>query len=95
MVVHYPGVELITEADLSAGSDPYLSDHLLDGDLLFPAVHRHGGDDPGRGGGAGPATGTPLLEDVEFLRPIMVSAGGSTTIRLAALVQRRRARWTW
>ena len=25
-------------ADLSADSDPYLADHLLDGDLLFPAV---------------------------------------------------------
>src|SRR5262249_11668348 len=38
VVTHYPGVELITEAELSAGSDLYLNDHLLDGDLLLPAV---------------------------------------------------------
>jgi len=38
VLVHYPNVELVTEADLSADSDPYLVDHLLEGDLLFPAV---------------------------------------------------------
>ena len=36
--VHYPGIELVVDTDLSADSDPYLADHLLDGDLLFPAV---------------------------------------------------------
>jgi len=33
-----PGIELVADAELSAESDPYLLDHLLDGDLLFPAV---------------------------------------------------------
>ncbi|MFJ1764952.1 SDR family NAD(P)-dependent oxidoreductase [Amycolatopsis sp. NPDC088138] len=85
-VVHYPGVELITEAELSAGSDPYLTDHLLDGQLLFPAVlgmeamTQVATATLGRGG-------TPVLEDVEFLRPIIVSPGKSTTIRLAALAR--------
>ncbi len=83
-LVHYPGVELITEAGLSESSDPYLSDHLLDGDLLFPAVigmeamtqaaiALSGNDGP------------PVLENLEFLRPIVVRPDGSTTIRLAAL----------
>ena len=36
--VHYPGIELVADTELSADSDPYLADHLLDGDLLFPAV---------------------------------------------------------
>lgn len=85
-VVHYPGVELITEAELSAGSDPYLTDHLLDGQLLFPAVlgmeamTQVASATVGRGG-------TPVLEGVEFLRPIIVSPGKSTTIRLAALAR--------
>ena len=36
--VHYPGIELVADAELSTSSDPYLADHLLDGDLLLPAV---------------------------------------------------------
>jgi enediyne polyketide synthase len=86
VLVHYPDVELITEVELSAGSDPYLSDHALDGDLLFPAVL-------GMEAMAQVATavlgrtGTALLEDVEFLRPIVVRPGSPTTVRLAALVR--------
>ncbi|GAB3463384.1 type I polyketide synthase [Actinophytocola sediminis] len=82
--VHYPGIELVTEADLTAGSDPYLADHLLEGDLLFPAVI-------GMEAMTQVATAltgrpsAPLLEDVEFLRPIVVRPGGSTTIRMVAL----------
>ncbi|WP_020670849.1 SDR family NAD(P)-dependent oxidoreductase [Amycolatopsis nigrescens] len=85
-LVHYPGIELVTEADLSAGSDPYLSDHLLDGDLLFPAVL--GMEAMTQVASAVlDRAGVPLLENVEFLRPIVVSPQGSTTIRLAALAQ--------
>ncbi|QKV75126.1 type I polyketide synthase [Amycolatopsis sp. Hca4] len=85
-VVHYPGVELITEADLSAGSDPYLADHLLDGQLLFPAVL--GMEAMTQVAAATlDRAGAPVLSDVEFLRPIIVSPGGSTTIRLAAVAR--------
>jgi enediyne polyketide synthase len=86
VVVHYPNVELITEVELSAGSDPYLSDHLLDGDLLFPAVL-------GMEAMTQVATAAidrvavPLLENMEFLRPIVVRPGSTTTLRLAALVR--------
>ncbi len=88
VVVHYPGIELITEADLAAGSDPYLSDHLLDGDLLFPAVIGMEAMTQVAAAALGeePA-GVPRLEGVEFLRPIIVSPNGSTTVRLAALVK--------
>ncbi|OZM72033.1 erythronolide synthase [Amycolatopsis antarctica] len=85
-VVHYPGIELVTEADLSAGSDPYLGDHLLDGDLLFPAVMGMEAMTQVAAAVTG-QDGVPLLENVEFLRPIVVSPGGSTTIRLAALAR--------
>ncbi|GAA4549725.1 type I polyketide synthase [Amycolatopsis samaneae] len=84
-VVHYPGIELITEADLSAGSDPYLSDHLLDGDLLFPAVLGMEAMTQVASATLRGTEVTPVLEDVEFLRPIIVSPAGTTTIRLAAL----------
>lgn len=84
VVVHYPGIELVTEADLTAGSDPYLNDHRLDGDLLFPAVL---GMEAMTQVAAATASrsGVPALTDVEFLRPIVVAAGRSTTIRIAAL----------
>ncbi|SEP52417.1 SDR family NAD(P)-dependent oxidoreductase [Amycolatopsis saalfeldensis] len=85
VLVHYPEVELITEADLSAGSDPYLGDHLFEGDLLFPAVL--GMEAMAQAATAVTGTDGPvLLENAEFLRPIVVRPGGSTTIRLAALV---------
>jgi enediyne polyketide synthase len=82
--VHYPGVELVTEAEMTSGSDPYLAEHLLDGDLLFPAVVSMEAMTQVASALSG-HHGAPLLEDVEFLRPIVVRPGGSTTIRLAAL----------
>ncbi|GAA2678300.1 MULTISPECIES: SDR family NAD(P)-dependent oxidoreductase [Actinosynnema] len=85
VVVHYPGVELVTEADLSGGSDPYLEDHLLDGDLLFPAVVGMEAMTQVAAALTG-RTGPPLLEDVRFLRPVAIRPGGALTVRLAALV---------
>jgi enediyne polyketide synthase len=85
-MVHYPGIELVTETDLSAGSDPYLSDHLLDGDLLFPAVIGMEAMTQVATAVSG-HTGPPVVENAEFLRPIAVPPTGTTTIRLAALVR--------
>jgi enediyne polyketide synthase len=84
-MIHYPGIELVADTELSAAADLYLSDHLLDGDLLFPAVlgmeamAQVAAALTGRGGNT-------VLEDVEFLRPIVVPVDGATTIRVAALV---------
>jgi enediyne polyketide synthase len=86
VLVHYPDVELITEVELSAGSDPYLSDHLLDGDLLFPAVVGMEAMTQVATAVLG-RTSVPLLHDVEFLRPIVVRPGTTTSMRLAALVR--------
>jgi enediyne polyketide synthase len=36
--LHYPGVELIADAELSTRTDPYLSDHIFQGTPLLPAV---------------------------------------------------------
>jgi enediyne polyketide synthase len=82
--VHYPGIELVADAELTAGGDLYLPDHLLDGDLLFPAVLGM----EAMTQAATALTGrqdTPLLENMEFLRPIVVPVNGSTTLRVAVL----------
>ncbi|MBA0125305.1 SDR family NAD(P)-dependent oxidoreductase [Haloechinothrix sp. YIM 98757] len=86
VVVHYPEIELITEADLSAGSDPYLEDHRLDGDLLFPAVMGMEAMTQVAAALSG-RTGSPLLENVEFLRPVVVQPSGSSMLRVAALAR--------
>jgi enediyne polyketide synthase len=83
--VFYPGIELVADANLSASGDLYLADHLLDGDLLFPAVLGM----EAMAQAATALTGNerpPVLTDVEFLRPIVVPIEGETTIRVAALV---------
>ena len=83
--VYYPGIELVVDADLSANTDLYLADHLLDGDLLFPAVLGM----EAMTQTAMALTGqyrSPVLSDMEFLRPIVVPVTGKITIRIAALV---------
>jgi enediyne polyketide synthase len=81
--VHYPGIELVADAELSADRDPYLVDHLLDGDLLFPAVL---GMEAMAQAAVLANPGHPVvLENVEFLRPIVVPPDGTVTIRIAAL----------
>ncbi|MEU9829810.1 type I polyketide synthase [Micromonospora chersina] len=84
-LVRYHGVELVIETRLNAGTDHYLADHLLDGNMLFPAVF-------GMEAMAQAATAVtgrseiPVIESAEFLRPIVVAPGESTTIRIAAVV---------
>ncbi|AVT37186.1 type I polyketide synthase [Plantactinospora sp. BB1] len=84
-LVRYHGVELVCEVELNAGTDRYLGDHLLDGNLLFPAVFGM----EAMTQAAVAVTGrdsVPVLEEVEFPRPIVVPPDGSTTIRIAATV---------
>ncbi|GIF08490.1 type I polyketide synthase [Actinoplanes siamensis] len=84
-LVHYPDIELVTEVHLSVGSDRYLEDHRLDGDLLFPAVF--GMEAMAQAGASLTGSpGAPTFERAEFLRPIVVPPDGSTTLRIAATV---------
>jgi enediyne polyketide synthase len=83
-LVHYPQVELVVETRLAAGSDPYLDDHLLDGNLLFPAVL--GMEAMAQVSVAlRERAGRPVFSQMEFRRPIVVPPGGQTVIRIAAL----------
>ena len=36
VLVHYPGVELVTEATMDTRADPYLADYTVDGESLLP-----------------------------------------------------------
>ncbi len=84
--IHYPGVELVVDAELSGDTDLYLSDHVFQGERLFPAV---------MGLEAMAQVATALLgeaqsitfESVGFVRPVIVPPGERVTIRLAGLVQ--------
>ncbi|MEV8632067.1 type I polyketide synthase [Streptosporangium sp. NPDC051023] len=84
-LIRYHGVELVTEIELNAGTDPYLADHHLDGNLLFPAVFGMEAMTQVAVAALGTA-GLPTIERAEFLRPIVVPQNGATTIRVAAAV---------
>ena len=82
--VDYPGVELVADAALSVDLDPYVADHVLDGQPLVPGVvgleamaqvvmALAGLESP------------PLFEDVRFDRPLVVPEQERTTVRVAAL----------
>ncbi|SCL34398.1 enediyne polyketide synthase [Micromonospora nigra] len=83
-LVRYPRVELVTEVELNPGTDLYLADHLLDGNLLFPAVFGM----EAMAQVARALTGrdeVPAIEQAEFLRPIIVPPNGRNRIRVAAV----------
>jgi acyl transferase domain-containing protein len=82
--VHYPGVELVVDATLSGETDPYLADHVYQGERLFLAVL--GLEAMAQTAMALTGSSTPpVFTDVQFLRPIVVPEGAQVTIRLAAL----------
>ncbi|MFV2096441.1 SDR family NAD(P)-dependent oxidoreductase [Micromonospora sp. LOL_014] len=84
-LVRYHGVELVCETVLHPGSDLYLDDHRLDGNLLFPAVFGMEAMAQVATAVTGAST-VPRIEQAEFLRPIVVPPDGSTTVRIAATV---------
>lgn len=83
--LYYPGIELIAEAELSTASDPYLNDHVLQGDRVLPAVL-------GLEAMAQVATAlaevqhAPQFEEVTFRRSVVVPEDESTMLRVVAHV---------
>lgn len=84
-LVRYHGAELVTEAELNAGTDPYLGDHLLDGNMLLPAVIGMEAMCQVAAAATG-WSGVPVLDDVRFLRPVVVPPDGTARVRIAATV---------
>jgi enediyne polyketide synthase len=84
--VHYPGIELVVESDLSTALDPYLLDHVFEGNPIFPGVMAL--EAMVQTGMA--LTGEhrmPILEAVRFERPLVVEPGTRVTLRIAALLR--------
>src|SRR5262249_5922223 len=84
--VHYPGIELVVDTELSSGTDPYLEDHVFRGDRLLPAVM--GLEAMAQAAMAVAGQGEPpSFEEAAFPRPVVVPERGSAVIRVAALVR--------
>ena len=82
--VYYPGVELVVDVELSGDTDPYLDDHIYQGERLWPAVL--GLEAMAQVAMAlGETDSLPLFEDVAFQRPVVVRDRSTVTLRLAAL----------
>jgi enediyne polyketide synthase len=86
--VHYPGVELIADAELSTHSDPYLLDHVFQGVPLLPAVMGLEAMAQVAGALCG-ANQPPVFAGVRFSRPVHIPDGTPVTVRLAALARSR------
>ncbi|MEB3244158.1 MAG: SDR family NAD(P)-dependent oxidoreductase [Cyanobacteriota bacterium] len=83
-----PGVELVVDVNLSLATDPYLRDHVYQGEFIFPGV---------MGLEAMAQVASALASDlavegdsvefaqVQFHRPIVVPASDSLTVRIAAI----------
>jgi enediyne polyketide synthase len=85
--VFYPGVELIVDSVLSSDTDPYVEDHVLHGERLFPAIM--GLEAMAQTAMAlADSDGPPSFENVKLVRPVVVPRSGKVTIRVAALLQR-------
>jgi enediyne polyketide synthase len=84
--VYYPNIELVVESEISLTSDPYLNDHVYEGQRLFPAVMGL----EAMAQVASTVLGVeevPVFEEVEFSRPVVVDETKSETLQIATLVQ--------
>lgn len=84
--VHYPGIELIVENSISPATDPYLEDHVVQGERLFPGVMALESMVQVAMALA-QRSDRPTLEDIRFDRPIVIPRNGSATLRIAGLVK--------
>ena len=84
--VDYPGVELVVDAEVSQTTDPYVREHALHRESLFPAVM--GLEAMAQAAIAlANRNGRLTIRDVELHRPIVVPNDGTLTLRLAALMK--------
>ncbi|MFI6523719.1 SDR family NAD(P)-dependent oxidoreductase [Streptomyces uncialis] len=86
VLVDCPGAELITEAELSLGTDPYLQDHVLEGQALLPGVMALEAMAQTATAVRGPSRVTALT-DVVFHQAVTVAERGTTVLRIAALAR--------
>lgn len=84
VLVHLPGVEAVVDASLSAGTDPWLGDHVIDGVEVLPGVL--GLEAMVQAARLAGAPSLPLdLSEVRFRAPVTVEEPDGRGIRLVAL----------
>ncbi|MPZ00560.1 MAG: SDR family NAD(P)-dependent oxidoreductase [Actinophytocola sp.] len=82
-----PGVEAVTEAELSLGSDPYLDDHRIDGTPVLPAVVAM--EAMAQTASHVDTVSLPIsLADLEFRAPITLHGPEPRVMQVAALADR-------
>ncbi|WP_034277625.1 type I polyketide synthase [Haloechinothrix halophila] len=82
-----PGVEAITQAELSLGSDPYLDDHRIDGTPVLPAVVAM--EAMAQTASHVDTVSLPIsLSHLEFRAAITLNGPDPRTIQVAALADR-------
>ncbi len=86
--VHYPGIELIADCDLSTDTDPYVTEHVFQGEQLLPAVC--GMEAMAQVAMAlHPEAGClPQFHHLRFEHPIVIPPRKPLRIRIAALQRR-------
>lgn len=85
--VFYPGIELVADSELSWANDPYLAEHVFSGgtDAVLPGTVGLEAMTQAAVGVTG-SDAVPVLEDVEFLRAVVLGEDEKVTLRVAALV---------
>jgi len=84
LLLHFPGQEIVVETRLSPGRDPYLNDHAVDGQLIFPGTMAL--EAMAQLASCLRELGPVVeIDDVAFNRAVTIERGGETRIRLAAL----------
>ncbi|MCD4732290.1 MAG: SDR family NAD(P)-dependent oxidoreductase, partial [Bacteroidales bacterium] len=79
-----PGTELITEADLSFKSDLYIPEHVFEGTPMFPGVMAIEAMVQSAMACSN-QTDLPVIRNVKFNRPLIISKDSEITIRILAL----------
>jgi enediyne polyketide synthase len=82
--LYHPGIELIVDAELSADTDPYVTEHAFQGEQLLPAVMGM----EAMAQAAQALEQTPLLpcfRSLRFEHPIVIPRDKPVTIRVATL----------
>ncbi|MEV1246026.1 SDR family oxidoreductase [Nonomuraea sp. NPDC049750] len=84
--VYYPGIELVADSEVSWASDPYLAEHVFGGGEGAVVPGTVGMEIMAQAAAGLLGTDTvPVLEDIEFLRAIVVTEDAPVTVRVAAL----------
>jgi enediyne polyketide synthase len=85
--VFFPQIELVVDAELSSNTDPYLADHVFQGEMILPAVM--GLEAMAQAAMAVTSTSqVPVFERVNFSQAVVVPASKPLKIRLVALVRK-------